>query len=180
MNSANRLVEILNKSKEIMIATEQKHGHTSNSRQSGEFGGEEKEIPNLTENFVNKHKSVNKSVAPVNGRYRNIENSKLPDSIKKAMIDHPIEIPETPFHTFELEDVPSLVETTKQKNVISENTNNISENKIRKIVREEMEGLVRKVIEEYFDKSLMTEEIQIKVGNTTFSGNLKPLPQKRK
>lgn len=43
-----------------------------------------------------------------------------------------------------------------------------------------MEDLVRSIIEEYFDKSLVTEDIQIKVGKTVFSGKLKPLPNKRK
>ena len=43
-----------------------------------------------------------------------------------------------------------------------------------------MEDVVRSVIEEYLDKSLVTEDIQIKVGGTTFSGKLTPLPKKRK
>ncbi|GAI31124.1 unnamed protein product, partial [marine sediment metagenome] len=30
------------------------------------------------------------------------------------------------------------------------------------------------------DKALITEDIQIKIGNTVFSGNLKPLPKKRR
>ena len=145
----------------------------------------EKEIPNLSENFINKHKNSNGSVSPVNGRYRNLEKSKMPDFIKKAMIDNPIEIPESPYHTFELDDVSDLIETKNtKKNVVTENThssvsNGVNEKTIRKIVREEMEDLVRSVIEEYFDKSLMTEDIQIKVGGTTFSGTLKPLPKRK-
>jgi transcription initiation factor IIE alpha subunit len=57
---------------------------------------------------------------------------------------------------------------------------NLNETVIKKIVREEMEDVVRSVIEEYLDKSLVTEDIQIRVGGTTFSGKLKPLPQKRR
>jgi len=168
-----------------MQVTEQNYGSTSNSNQTTNYGSEEKEIPNLTENFINNHRNSSNSVAPVNGRYRNLDKSKMPDVIKKAMIDNPIEIPETPFHTFELDDVSDLLESTNNKKpVIKETINSnknssINENTIRKIVREEMEDLVRSVIEEYFDKSLMTEDIQIKVGGTTFSGKLKPLPKRK-
>lgn len=185
MSNANRLTEILSRSKAVMQVTEENYGSTSKGKQSFEYGDEEKEIPNLTENFINKHKNSAGSVSPVNGKYRNLEKSKMPDFIKKAMIDNPIDIPETPFHTFELDDVSELMETRNTKKpVIKENTytttsNGVNEKTIRKIVREEMEDLVRSVIEEYFDKSLMTEDIQIKVGGTTFSGTLKPLPKRK-
>ena len=185
MSNVNRLTEILSRSKAVMQVTEENYGSTSNGKQSFDYGDEEKEIPNLSENFINKHKNSNGSVSPVNGRYRNLEKSKMPDFIKKAMIDNPIEIPESPYHTFELDDVSDLIETKNtKKNVVTENThssisNGVNEKTIRKIVREEMEDLVRSVIEEYFDKSLMTEDIQIRVGGTTFSGKLKPLPKRK-
>jgi hypothetical protein len=186
MSNANRLKEILSRSKAVMQVTEQNYGSTSNGNQSFEYGNEEKEIPNLTENFINNHRNSNGSVAPVNGKYRNFDKSKMPDVIKKAMMDNPIDIPETPYHTFELDDVSDLIENTNTKKTVvketvtktNNNTNSVNEKTIRKIVREEMEDLVRTVIEEYFDKSLMTEDIQIRVGGTTFSGKLKPLPKK--
>jgi len=183
---SNRLAEILSKSKAVMQATEQNHGSTNmNSSNSNMFSGEEKEIPNLTENFINSKSTGTKSVAPQNGRYRNLKKSKMPDFIKQAMIDEPIDIPETPNHTFDLDDVPELVQENTQyeerQGVPQHHTNTpINENVIRKIVKEEMEDVVRSVIEEYLDKSLVTEDIQIKVGGTTFSGKLKPLPKKRK
>jgi hypothetical protein len=188
---SSKLAEILSRSKAVMQKAEQQYGSTSesNSNINEDFSYEEKEMPNLTENYINSNVKTN-SVAPQNGRYRNLEKSKMPDFIKKAMIDEPIEIPETPYHTFELDDVPELINNTQSyireekqipKKKISENTNlNLNETVIRKIVKEEMEDLVRSIIEEYFDKSLVTEDIQIKVGNTVFSGKLKPLPNKRK
>jgi len=184
---SNRLAEILSRSKAVMQATEQNHGSTNmNSGGGNMFSSEEKEIPNLTENFINSRTSGGntKSVAPQNGRYRNLEKSKMPDFIKKAMVDEPIEIPETPYPTFSIDDVPELVnESMEYKEVETKpkqtKTTNINENVIRKIVKEEMESVVRKVIEEYLDKSLVTEDIQIRVGGTTFSGKLKPLPKKR-
>jgi hypothetical protein len=188
---SSKLAEILSRSKAVMQKTEIEYGSTSNSQvsQSDNFSYEEKEIPNLTENFINSRSSAVSSVSPQNGKYRNIEKSKMPDFIKKAMIDEPIEIPETPYHTFELDDVPELVNNTqnfvtegkvKPKNNVTKTTNlNLNETVIRKIVREEMEDLVRSIIDEYFDKSLVTEDIQIRVGGTTFSGKLKPLPKKK-
>lgn len=191
MSDINKLKEILSRSKAVMQKTEQNYGSTSNSTESyGIDEGVEKEIPNLTEDYISKNYSGNvKSVAPTNGRYRNIEKSKMPSFIKEAMLNDPIEIPETPFHTFELDDVNDLIskpqyeEPKKQTNSVKKSNNvslDLNETVIRKIVKEEMEGLVRSIIEEYFDKSLVTEDIQIRVGGTTFSGKLKPLPQKRK
>ena len=188
MNNINKLTEILKRSKAVMSKTENNYGSTSNNNGYSNGGNTyiEKEIPNLTENFIKENVNNSGSVAPVNGRYRNFEKSKMPDFIKQAMIEDPIDIPETPYHTFELDDVSDLVNENKQytkkqtpPKQQKQNTN-INENVIRKIVREEIEGVVRDIIEEYLDNSLVTEDIQIKVGNTTFSGNLKPLPKKRK
>ena len=109
----------------------------------------------------------------------------MPKEILEAMVKNPIEIPESPNHTFQLEDVADLVninETTQPPptKVSTSQPTKVNSDSIRKIVREEIEGVVRKVVEEYLDKSLITEDIQIKIGNTVFSGNLKPLPKKRK
>jgi len=193
---SNRLAEILSKSKAVMQATEENHGSTNmNSSNGNMFSSEEKEIPNLTENFISSKMSEGntKSVAPQNGRYRNLEKSKMPDFIKQAMIDEPIDIPETPNHTFDLDDVPELVQENsqykKKQSVPKQSTTFTSSNEghtpidnksIRDIVREEISDVVREVVEEYLDKSLIKEDIQIKVGGTTFSGMLKPLPKKRK
>jgi len=190
MSDVNRLKEILSRSKAVMQATEQSYGNTTTTTQNNSYGSEEKEMPNLTENYIkNNQRGTSSSVAPVNGRYRNLEKSKMPDVIKKAMLENPIDIPENPYHTFELDDVSDLVHTNNQQEYIKEekvknktdNTSlNINETVIRKIVKEEMKDVVRSVIEEYFDKSLVTEDIQIRVGGTTFSGKLKPLPNKKK
>jgi hypothetical protein len=122
-------------------------------------------------------------------KFKNLSNTKLPKQIVDAMVNNPIDIPETPFHTFELDDVNDLIsngdyeEQPKPVNRVKKSDNmslNLNETVIKKIVREEMEDVVRSVIEEYLDKSLVTEDIQIRVGGTTFSGKLKPLPQKRR
>ena len=186
----SKLKNILAKSKAIMKQTEENLGETkrnnSNTSYTNEY--EEKEIPNLTEEFAQKYGitdgKINKSVAPKNGRYPNMTKSKMPDAIKQAMMETPIDIPENPYSvgSFDLEDVPELVEQPKQvvRETTQKNTSNINTDTIRQIVREEIEDVVRDVVGEYLDKSLVTEDIQIKVGETIFSGNLKPLPKKKR
>ena len=184
---SNRLAEILSKSKAVMRATEESHGSTNmNSSNGNMFSSEEKEIPNLTEKYMMENsRGTTSSVAPQNGKYRNLEKSKMPDFIKQAMIDEPIDIPETPNHTFDLDDVPELVQENtqyekKQSVPQQTKTTNINKNVIRKIIKEEMEDVVRGVIEEYLDKSLVTEDIKIKIGDTIFGGTLKPIPNKKR
>ena len=181
---SNRLAEILSKSKAVMQKTEENHGTTNmNSGGGNMFSSQEKEIPNLTENYINNNrKTSTNSVAPQNGRYRNLEKSKMPDFIKQAMIENPIDIPETPYHTFELEDVAELVNESvpTQQPMTQKTPKNVDVNNIRQIVREEIEDVVRSVVEEYLDKSLVTEDIKIKIGDTIFGGTLKPIPNKKR
>ena len=186
----SRLKDILAKSKAVIKKTEENERPSRSSSYNGEpsYNYEEKEMPNLTEQFAQKYGitdgKLNRSVAPKNGRYPNMEKSKMPDAIKQAMMETPIDIPENPFSvgSFDLEDVPELVEQPKQvvRETTQRKTSNIDADTIRQIVREEIEDVVRDVVSEYLDNSLVTEDIQIKVGETIFSGNLKPLPKKKR
>jgi hypothetical protein len=186
----NRLKDILAKSKAVIKKTEENERTSRPSSYNGSPTNsyEEKEMPNLTEQFAQKYGitdgKINRSVAPKNGRYPNMNKSKMPDAIKQAMMETPIDIPENPFSvgSFDLEDVPELVEQPRQvvRETTQRNTTNIDTDTIRQIVREEIEDVVRDVVGEYLDNSLVTEDIQIKVGETIFSGNLKPLPKKSK
>ena len=186
----NRLKDILTKSKAVMKKTEEQLGSTNTRNENTTYvnEGEEKEMPNLTEQFSERYGvtdgKMNKAVAPKGGHYPNMGKSKMPDAIKKAMMENPIDIPENPFSVggFDLEDVPELVEQPRQmvRETVETQTTNIDTDTIRQIVREEIESVVRDVVGEYLDKSLVTEDIQIKVGETIFSGNLKPLPKKSK
>lgn len=186
----SKLKNILARSKAIMKQTEENLGETKRNNSNTSYTNEydEKEMPNLTEQFAQKYGitdgRLNMSVAPRNGRYPNMEKSKMPDAIKQVMMETPIDIPENPFSvgSFDLEDVPELIEQPKQvvRETTQRKTSNIDADTIRKIVREEIEDVVRDVVSEYLDKSLVTEDIQIKVGETIFSGNLKPLPKRRK
>ena len=187
MSNANRLAAILNKSKAVMNKTESEYGSNNSSGNYTTMNpNSEKEVPNLTENFINKNsQGVTRSVAPKGGNYRNTKTSKMPKAVLDAMINNPIEIPESPNHTFELEDIQDLV----NESVPTQPTIHTSSNEehiptdgksIRDIVREEIGDVVREVVEEYLDKSLVTEDIKIKIGNTIFGGKLKPIPTKKK
>jgi hypothetical protein len=188
MSKVDRLTEILNKSKAIMKKTDVEYGSvngSTNNSISEQSSYEEKEIPNLTENFAQQRMSNSQSVAPKGGQYRNIKTSKMPQAVLNAMIEEPIEIPESPNHTFELSDVEDLVNESPVNQPTLEDLRlspkrNVDTNNIRQIVREEIEDVVRDVIEEYLDKSLVTEDIKIKIGDTIFGGKLKPLPTKKK
>jgi len=189
MNDINKLTDILNRSKAIMKKTEAEYGNTSNMSSNDVSQSQiydEKEIPNLTENFINtRTKTSNRSVAPQGGQYRNLTNTKMPKVVVDAMVNNPIEIPESPYPTFELDQVEDLVnESTVNQPTLEDlrppPKKNVDTNNIRQIVREEIEDVVRDVIKEYLDKSLVTEDIKIKIGDTIFAGRLKPLPKKRK
>ena len=188
MSKVDRLTEILNKSKAIMRKTDVEYGSvndSTNNVMSEQVSYEEKEIPNLTENFAQQRAGNPQSVAPKGGQYRNIKTSKMPQAVLDAMIEDPIEIPESPNHTFELSDVEDLVNESPVSQPTIEDLRpspkrNVDTNNIRQIVREEIEDVVRDVIEEYLDKSLVTEDIKIKIGDTIFAGQLKPLPKSKK
>jgi len=187
MSNIDRLANILNRSKAVMDLTEQNNGSTSNSPISTNSHGE-KEMPNLTENFINKHSNgATRSVAPKSGQYRNLNTTKMPQQIVNAMVNNPIEIPESPNHTFDLSDLEGYMDesvtpqTSEQTPQTNNNINESYDNKtIRQIVREEIGDVVREVVEEYLDKSLVTEDIKIKIGETVFGGKLKPIPTKKK
>jgi len=180
MSNANKLADILSRSRAVMQKTEENHGKTTTNGVSTTNTYGEKEVPNLTENFINKHsKGTTRSVAPQGGQYRNLKTSKMPKEVLDAMVNNPIEIPESPNHTFELADVQDLVNESVPTQPTTSNVD-YGSNDIRQIVREEIGDVVREVVEEYLDKSLVTEDIKIKIGDTVFGGKLKPIPTKKK
>ena len=79
MSNASKLAEILSRSKAVMQKTDENHGSTIKNTQGGNsFSSEEKEIPNLTEDYISRHsKGSTRSVAPQNGQYRNLKTSKM-------------------------------------------------------------------------------------------------------
>ena len=150
---------------------------------------------------MNREMKINESnvrSVSTNQTYKNLGKTKLPKEIVEAMVNDPIEIPETPFHTFDVSDslvkevnsidesyeyeekpIPNRLSQSPKKIESKKQVINESSGDIRQIVKEEISKLLPKIIAEYFDQRVVTEQIQVKVGNTLFSGNLKPLPSKQ-
>ena len=98
--------------------------------------------------------------------YKNMSSSKMPDAIKQAMMESPIEQLSSPNHTFNLEDVSTLVneapkqrrpkKTNQQKEIINtKKLVGLNETQVRGIVKEEL----FKFLTQYFTKGL-TESVQ--------------------
>jgi len=108
------------------------------------------------------------------GMYKNLEKSKMPEAIKKAMLENPIPVPNSPNYTFALEDVMDYEKDEKRvpppkvpqrKAALTENRMQqheelvgLTESQVRDIVNDEMVNFLSK----YFVKNLR-EETQKKV-----------------
>ena len=193
---ANKLKSILSGARAVMDAVDSNNYQKGNIDPSKLAGSTE----NLSESFPsNNYMGENQMMSQQTYQsnqpaYRNLHTTKMPKEIVQAMIENPIHAPDTPFHTFELtQDFLQEInpETTRKQQTQrpQKNTNpvqrlaetkrssvmNLTEDEVRRIVREEME----EIIFEYFDQRVIKEDIQIKVGNTIFSGKLSPLQSKK-
>lgn len=192
----NKLAALLKNSRAIMNKVEENNyerGHIDPNMLVTE--GDLVDTPSITNQRSNTN-VVNKPITS-NQKFKNIGNSKMPKQILEAMVNDPIEIPETPFHTFDVSEelirevnstndgydyeekpysVPKkpVLKTTTQKQPLRESSGDI-----RQMIREEISNLLPEIISEYFEQRVIEEQIQVKVGNTVFSGNLKPLPSKQ-
>jgi hypothetical protein len=122
-----------------------------------------------------KPKAINSAV-PVKDR---ILNSKLPDEIKKLMIEHPIQQPQAPTTTLsdELVEKASRLMGTKRQ----ETTSNVQSKQITSLPnKNELKSMMREVFEELLEEngllientSKVNETIQFKVGKTIFEGKI--------
>ena len=190
-----KLASLLKNSKAIMNKVEDNtysRGNIDPSMLVSESVGDEElvEKPMERTNQVSRPQVNNTSQG-----YRNLGNTKMPKQIVEAMVNNRIDIPETPFHTFDLSEklvneinsdeyeekpltVKRLAETTR-KSVQPKQTQLSESGNIREMIQEEISRLLPKIMAEYFDQRVINEQIQVKVGNTLFSGSLKPLPAKQ-
>lgn len=194
----SKLAALLKNSRAIMNKVEENsfsRGNIDPSMLVSE--GEMVETPVQSNNMVNTQ-SLSRPNTNSGSKFKNLNNTKLPKQIVEAMVNNPIEIPETPFHTFDITEnlvkevnsngfyqeeyeekpIPKRL-TESPKKVVQKQNVNQSNGNIRDIIREEISKLLPGIIAEYFDNRVVTEQIQVKVGNTLFSGNLKPLPSKQ-
>jgi hypothetical protein len=169
----NKLASILAKSKRVMRKADEIQGN-GQIDQGG--GGMSQNVPTVDGyNISDSIMEGNVSKEAPKHTFANKDTSRMPKEIIEAMINNPIEV-----HTpGSFEATPDLVEAVRgadTKRAPQKKVTKANKDSIREIIREELE----KVIDSYIDKRLLNEEIQVKVGNTVFSGNLRPLPKRKK
>lgn len=186
---ANKLKSILSGARAVMDAVDTGH------YQKGNIDPTMLSVPtdNLSESIPNTgYEEPIMNTRPIQNSYRNLSTTKMPKEIVQAMLENPIQVPDSPYHTFELNEdflseinpevvkkQPTKQRTTNPVQRLAETKRNstigLTEDEVRQIVRDEMQ----EIIYEYFDQRVIKEDIQIKVGSTIFSGKLSPLPSKK-
>ena len=169
----NKLASILSKSKKVM----RKADEIQNSGQiNPTSGGMDANVPTVDNyNISDSIMEGNMSKEAPKHTFANKDTSKMPKEIIEAMINNPIEVP-TPGSFQSSPELVAAVRGADGKTTPKKRVATTDKDGIREIIREELE----KVIDSYIDKRLLDEEIQVKVGNTVFSGNLRPLPKRKK
>jgi hypothetical protein len=147
------------------------------------------EIPSKTASYQSKAQATPSSSGKLTEQQRLKNLEKLPESIRKAMIETPIPqvqgvsiFDDSFINEIANDGEDNLIEEQEiitTKNIKPKTQKNISEafdySKITSIIEE----VVDRKIKEYYDSKLISENVQVRVGNTVFSGNLKPLPKKQ-
>ena len=105
---------------------------------------------------------------------KRVKESKLPPEIMQAMLDNPIQQPDSP-GTFSMdEEMIKQVNPNYGKKVINETSKNfneeftqtqknysIDENLMRKMIAEEITKALPSIVENYFDKKIIKENIEV-------------------
>lgn len=139
--------------------------------------------------------SAQNNVAPRirNGQptYKNLETSKMPDDIKKAMLESPIPQLSSPNHTFNLEDVNDLVEkpmpmnppsrnnqrqVSETRQTIQQNPNDtftVSESALKRIIEDIVDKKLNNFMTESYNKSLTEQAIKRTINTLIKEGKVK-------
>ena len=179
----SKLTEILKRAKLVEQAVQQKAGNIkSNVTQPN--------IQSPTDNGdIYKTNKVNLNDEVIGGLFEsNINNSSMPDIVKKAMLKNVIP-KQSLVKGFDEESINSLKESKTLmggfgSQSISEGNQSFdvgeSSHNVREIIKEELNLILPKIIKDYFEERVIKENVQFKAGDTTFSGSVSPLPRKQK
>ena len=148
------------------------------------------EIPYKSANFKPKTNTGSSDINKLSESQRLKNLERLPESIRKAMIESPIpQIKGVSIFDDSLideiandgkENLIHEEEIITTKNFKPKTQKSLSENFDYSKITSIIEEVVDRKIKEYYDTKLISENVQVRVGNTVFSGNLKPLPKKIK
>lgn len=140
---------------------------------------------NIPENLLSESNVSEKIEIPTQSK---ILGSKLPDEIKRLMIEHPIEPPSTPFNTSNvlseevIKGAQKLMGNTPKTNFEQKKQphNNVDFNSLKNMIRDTVRDTVRDVVREELEKAGMITEsenktneiLQLKVGKHIFEGKV--------
>lgn len=180
----NDLLQKLMISKQIM----DRHNEMPRNQQGGGLPAlEEFEAPkaqyNLPQEFITENKVPTNPSVPTKDR---ILNSKLPDEIKKLMIEHPISQPQNSGTVLSDELVEAASRLMKKENKQSSSptqkqvSSNVDINTIRSVVRETMEQVLKEhgLLNETVSES--NEMIRFQVGEHIFEGKVTKIKKIKK
>lgn len=165
-----RLLQVLKRAKEVDKRAQQfdstrkndSHKHSNDGFMSIDEQYE-KEIPDMVmPQFERNSKPID-----VNSDFykQRIKGSKLPAEIQNLMLENPIQQIDT-FDSFTLSEEAikeinpnsktNISETTKQRELLS-----ISEDSIRRMIQEEIIKIMPQIVDRYFDKKMIQENIKL-------------------
>ncbi len=186
----NKLKNLLSGAKQVMRKVETGDYSTGNvSLNEGVTGDQLVDGSNINQSAMGGVNTNNVAPKMMGNQpvYKNINESKMPDAIKNAMISNPIPQLSGPNHTFTLDDVQDLVEKpmptnyrpSTQQNTVNEsvnqggNTFNVSEGTLRAIVKEMINEALLDFMSESYAKNLTENTIKKTINTLIKEGKIR-------
>ena len=97
---------------------------------------------------------------------KRVKESKLPPEIQRAMLDNPIQQPDMP-GTFSMNEEtikeinPNYGDTITETSIPSTNNPTLDNGHIRKMIAEEIAKVLPSIVEKYFDRKMIQENVNI-------------------
>jgi len=185
--SANDLMSKLVKAKKVMNLVDGGSYQKGNVDESILRSAPEELAGRLQESSVPQQRNLNRPVSgPLN--MDKIQGSKLPDAIKQAMIDHPIQpIPQISLNeTLDMDFIKGAKRLMEQEGLPTKNSQSqrnsntqVSSNVEMKAIEVLIENTIRKVLDEKLNQLLtaqqtssINENLVLKVGDSIFKGKI--------
>jgi hypothetical protein len=130
---------------------------------------------NLTKNHDKNVNVVENKNINYNTSYKNINKSKLPPDILKAMVENPIPKPNGLTHTFELDDIKDINENEINQNIQNHQTQtfNVSETALRGMIKEIVKEELLNFMNQKYNKSITEKTIKKTISTLIKEGVIK-------
>jgi hypothetical protein len=182
----SRLGSILNKSRQVMNVVESKSPKTQNREYSEDTSYQLQETEMYSENdekeMAYEGYTPTEAIKSLDYSDEQVMASKLPDSIKKAMLENRIPKLTTPPSKFTAEDISRLTGApikTQQKKVLTETQGmvNISKTQLNEMVNKMVEEKLLDYLTKSYNKFIMQETIKSTINTLIKEGKI---PTKKK